>query len=159
MFAAYKLAWPKNSLQFHLYLFAQWTLRRSWSYGMIVQVWKGKSLGQRQILSRIQLIWNEAETDRWFKRKCLTEDCLLYSIATCPPWLPGDSCTNYRKTSWVEEENYVNLHWLRILLEPLGILINKNKPEIFLYWKAIKRWNIICCSLRKEIQISQNNIY
>lgn len=46
--------------------------------------------------------------------------------------------------------NYVNLHWLRILLEPLGILINKNKPKIFLYLKAIKRWNIICCSLRKK---------
>lgn len=79
----------------------------------------------------------------WLKPACCT-----HSYLPTRTWLPGDSCTNYRKQVEWKKMNYVNLQSLRILLEPLGILINKNKPRIFLHWKAIKRWRIICYSLR-----------
>lgn len=53
--------------------------------------------------------------------------------------------------------NYVNLHWLRILLEQLGILIIKNKPRIFLHLKTVKRW-IILLESWNEIWIRQKNV-
>lgn len=61
-------------------------------------------------------------------------------IATCPQEcgsLVTAALIIEKQVEW-KKMNYVNLHWLKILLEHLGILVIKNKSKIFLHWKTIE---------------------
>lgn len=106
---------------------------------MIVEIWKRK----------IHWEGNKSFFTGWFQRKGLPAACTVVPMATYPPEcgsVETAALSIERQVEW--KMSYVNLHWLRILLEHLGILIIKNKPRIFLHSKAMKRWMLICYSLR-----------